>query len=146
MKKSVLILAACTFIISSILISCNSSSNKLDKAKKNVIEANKDLDNATQDYLDDIENFRIKTANRIAANDQTISELKTKMEHNKKVAKADYKKNIAILEQKNRDMKKKMDDYKDDGKENWAKFKAEFSHDMDELGKAFTDLTVKNVK
>ena len=39
-----------------------------------------------------------------------------------------------------------MSDYKADGKENWEKFKAEFGHDMDELGNAFRDLTVKNVK
>jgi len=43
-------------------------------------------------------------------------------------------------------MKLKMDNYKLEGKENWEKFKMEFSHDMDELGKAFSDLTVKNVK
>jgi len=39
-----------------------------------------------------------------------------------------------------------MDDYKQDGKENWEKFKAEFNHDMDELGKAFKDLTINNIK
>ena len=42
-------------------------------------------------------------------------------------------------------MKKKMDDYKAEGKEQWEAFKTEFSHDMDELGQAFKDLTVKNV-
>jgi hypothetical protein len=40
----------------------------------------------------------------------------------------------------------KMDNYKADSKENWEKFKVEFSRDMDELGAAFKDLTVKNVK
>ncbi len=40
----------------------------------------------------------------------------------------------------------KMNDYKANGKENWEIFKKEFNHDMDELGKAFKDLTVKNVK
>ena len=50
------------------------------------------------------------------------------------------------MEQKNTDMKKRMDEYKADGKEQWKKFKAEFSRDMDELGQAFKDLTVKNVK
>ena len=39
-----------------------------------------------------------------------------------------------------------MDEYNQEGKENWEKFKTEFSHDMDELGKAFKDLTVKNTK
>ena len=39
-----------------------------------------------------------------------------------------------------------MDDYKETGKENWLIFKMEFNRDMDELGQAFKDLTVKNVK
>ena len=39
-----------------------------------------------------------------------------------------------------------MDEYKAEGKEQWEEFKAEFSRDMDELGKAFKDLTVKNEK
>jgi hypothetical protein len=39
-----------------------------------------------------------------------------------------------------------MEDYKVDTKEQWESFKTEFSHDMDEMGKAFKDLTVKNVK
>ena len=50
------------------------------------------------------------------------------------------------MEQKNTDLKRRLDDYKQDGKENWEKFKIEFNRDMDELGKAFKDLTVKNVK
>ena len=43
-------------------------------------------------------------------------------------------------------MKRKMDDYKEEGKEKWETFKTEFTHDMDELGTAFKNLTVKNVK
>lgn len=41
-------------------------------------------------------------------------------------------------------MQKKMADYKADGKDSWAKFKEEFNHDMDELGKALKDFTIKN--
>jgi len=43
-------------------------------------------------------------------------------------------------------MKQKLGDHKEDGKENWNAFKKEFNHDMDELGNAFKDLTVNNVK
>lgn len=53
--------------------------------------------------------------------------------------KANYDKKIAELEQKNSDIKKRMDDYKAKDKENWAAFKIEFSHDMDELGNSFSD-------
>ena len=40
-------------------------------------------------------------------------------------------------------MKKRMDDYKADGKDKWEIFKAEFSHDMDDLGKSIKDFTAK---
>lgn len=39
-----------------------------------------------------------------------------------------------------------MDEYKADSKEQWDAFKAEFNRDMDELGIALKDLTVKNNK
>ena len=53
---------------------------------------------------------------------------------------------VADLDKKNSDMKKKMADYKASNKENWENFKTEFNHDMNELGQAFKDLTVKNTK
>ena len=40
----------------------------------------------------------------------------------------------------------KMDNYKEEGKEKWEVFKVEFNNDMDNLGKTFKDLTVKNVE
>jgi hypothetical protein len=147
MKKSILIIAACAFITTgAIMTSCNTSAEKVEAAENNVIQANKDLDQANQEYLVDIENYRMETANRIAANEQAIADFNARMEHEKKAVRVEHKKKIAELEQKNRDMKKKLEDYREDGKENWQIFKAEFSHDMDELGKAFKDLTVKNVK
>lgn len=42
-------------------------------------------------------------------------------------------------------MKLKLDAYQINEKDDWRKFKTEFNHDMDELGKAFSDLTIKNV-
>jgi hypothetical protein len=39
----------------------------------------------------------------------------------------------------------KLADYQDDGQSEWISFKNEFNHDMDELGKAFKDLTVQNL-
>ena len=146
MKKTFLSLLTVTFISGIILISCNNSSQKVDKAQKDVIEANKNLEDANKEYLADMEIYRTETANRIAANDQSIVELKAKIANDKKIAKADFKKKVAELEQKNSDMKKKMDEYKADGKENWEQFKTEFSRDMDELGNAFKDLTVKNTR
>jgi len=144
MKRIVVAITICAFITGAFLTGCNSSPNKVDDAQKAVIEANKKRDAANKEYLADIENFRSETAARIAANDKRIAELKANLAHERKEARADYKKKIAELEQKNRDMKKEMDEYNEEGKENWEKFKAEFNHDMDELGKAFKDIGVRN--
>ena len=145
MKKSILAMAAFTCIAGAIVTSCNTSADRVENAQENVIQANKDLDQANQEYLADIENYRVETASTIAANEQAIADFNAGLEHERKAVRAEHKKRIAELEQKNREMKMKMDNYKEEGKENWEKFKTEFSHDMDELGKAFKNLTVKNV-
>jgi hypothetical protein len=146
MKKSILVLAACTLIGSSIMTGCNSASDKVVIAQENVAEANSDLDQANKEYLAEVENYRIETAARIAANDESIREFNARVEKDKRAANADYKKKMAELQQKNVDMKLRMDNYREEGKDKWVIFKTEFSHDMDEMGKAFKDLTVKNVK
>jgi F0F1-type ATP synthase membrane subunit b/b' len=126
-----------------IMTSCNTPAQKVENAQDKVTEANQDLDKANQEYLVDIENYRKETADKIAANNQSIAEFKARIENEKMEAKADYNNKITELEQKNSDMKMKLDDYKTEGKEKWEIFKTEFSHDMDELGKAFNDLTAK---
>ena len=68
------------------------------------------------------------------------------MAKDKKQAKAEYKEKIAKLEQKNTDMKRRMDDYKSDSQEQWESFQREFNHDMDELGNSLKDLTKNNTK
>lgn len=152
MKSSIFVLTASAFITSAIFItstiitSCNTPSQKVEKAIKKVEDANKDLDKANQEYLEDIENYRQETAKKIAANGQSITELKKRIAYAKQDARINYNNQIAELEQKNIDLEKKLADYKGEGKDKWKIFEEEFNHDMDELGKALNDLTVKNVK
>ncbi|MFZ4520926.1 MAG: hypothetical protein ACOYNC_04440 [Bacteroidales bacterium] len=146
MKKTILAFAASTFIASAMITGCSSSAQKVENAQENVVEANKDLDKANQEYLADIAAYRMETASTIAANEERIKGFNARIEKEKKSARAEYQKKIAVLEQKNSDMKMRLENYKEEGKDKWLVFKAEFSHDMDEMGKAFTDLTVKNVK
>ncbi len=148
MKTTLVALAIFTFITATIVTSCDNStsSEKVEEAKTDVAEANKDLDKANEEYLADVQNYRTETDAKIAANELSIAEFNARMAKQKNDAKVAYKQKIAELEMKNSDMKKKMDDYKQDGKENWEKFKTEFNRDMDELGKAFNDFTTKNNK
>ena len=62
------------------------------------------------------------------------------MEKTDSKTKAKYNKAVAELEQKNRDLKKKLEEYKDEGESKWQEFKTNFSHDMDAVGKTIKDL------
>lgn len=144
MKKSIIV--SVLFMLAVIVGACSSPTEKVEDAKTDVVEANKELDEANAEYVADMEKYRTETAEKITANEVIIQDLNTRIVSQKKDTQVEYKQKVAELEQKNMEMKKKMDDYKQDGKENWEKFKTEFNRDMDELGKAFKDLTVKNVK
>lgn len=140
MKKTIFILAITAFMAGTIFTSCQSSAKKVANAQDDVIKANEELNKANQEYLEDIKSYRKITAENIVANENNIAEFKARIEKDKKTAKSDYQKKIALLEQKNSDMKKKMDDYTDQGKENWEIFKAEFNNEMDEMAKALKDM------
>ncbi len=144
MKKSILAIAATTFITAAIVTSCNTASQKVKNAEENVIEANKDLDKANEDYLNDVEVYKVLTAEKIKANNEAIADFKLKIENEKKDVKEDHNRKLQELEQRNIELKKSLGEYKLDGKEKWEIFKAEFNHDMDELGKAFKDFSIKN--
>lgn len=144
MKKLSLIFSALLLMAGTELISCNTSAEKVEKAEDEVKVANENLDEANAEYLADVEQFKLETSQKIADNAKSIADFNARIATDKKLAKAEYKEKIAALELKNTDMQKKMADYKADGKDGWAKFKEEFNHDMDELGKALKDFTVKN--
>lgn len=144
MKTFKLTLSALALVAGMGLISCDSSADKVEKAETEVKEANENLVDANAEYLADVERFKAETALKIDENAKSIADFNARIANDKKAAKAEYKEKIAALELKNTDMKKKIADYKADGKDGWAKFKEEFNHDMDELGKALKDFTIKN--
>lgn len=147
MKKSMTIVTVLILIaVAAYFISRNSSAENVASAEDKVMEAQRNLDNANIAYLTDMETYRKETKAKIDANNESIAAFNARIEAEKEEAKTDYKRKIAKLEQTNTDMKKRLDDYKADGKDNWEKFRIEFNHDMEELGKAFKDLTVSSIK
>jgi len=141
MKRSILGLAAFTLIAGTTLTMCNTPAEKVADVRHNVVEANKDLAKANEEYLADIEHNRKVTNEKAAANEKSIAEFKERIAHEKKDDKAEYKHKIAELERENSDMKLKMDDYKADGREQWETFKTGFNHDMEKLDQSIKNLT-----
>lgn len=127
-----------------LLTACNSPDQKMENAQSEVVdESNRELEQTNREYLADMDQYREEVANRIAANDSTITALKTQMVNETGDVKTANEKQLAVLEQKNSDMKKKLADYKGEGKEQWETFKTAFDREMNTLGKAFDELSSK---
>lgn len=154
MKKIIFILAIMTVIVGTTLVSCKSttkeeiaSQEKVDDAEQNLADAKDSLVVARKAATaEEWQTFKNQTDSVIRYNEAQIADLKLKMQKTGKSVDANYQKNIDILEQKNKNLKAKIDTYKNDANSDWQSFKREFNHDMDEIGKAFKDLTVDNKK
>jgi hypothetical protein len=152
MKTSILNLAIVTLVIGTIAISCKSNTEKeqaaqenVDSAKVAVAEAEEDLAEAKRAATDaEWKAFKDSTNAKIEENNAEIAKLKLKIKNTGKDIDKAYQKNIDTIEQKNKNLKIKIDSYKNDVNSDWKSFKREFNHDMDEFGKSLKDFTVNN--
>jgi hypothetical protein len=112
MKKSISFLALVVFIAGILIISCQSSGEKVEEARKNVKEAKNDVLTAKQELdqalNDSIQQFKIESAEKINSNEKKIADFRAKMTNEKMESKARYEKLLAGLEQKNTEMKKSL--------------------------------------
>jgi peptidoglycan hydrolase CwlO-like protein len=152
MKKSILTLAIATFVIASVATSCKPNTDKeqaaqenVDNAKVAVTDAEVDLDESKKvATAEEWQAFKDDTNAKIDDNNAKIAELKLKIKKTGKDIDKVYQKSIDTMEQKNKNLKAKMDSYRNDVNSDWKSFKNEFNHDMDELGKSLKDFTVNN--
>jgi murein L,D-transpeptidase YcbB/YkuD len=143
MKKSILAMAAIAFVA---LTASSSYAQNVDKksekarenileGKKDVIDAKKDLKAAQKDSVADYQQFKKESETKIKANEKSIAALKVKVSKANSKEKAAFEKKLGVLEQKNANLKKRLEDYNVKGHTKWATFKLKFDSDMDELGK-----------
>ncbi len=149
MKNKILTLAAIVFMSGVVLMGCqNAGEKKTQEAQESMGEAKPDLQAVQTGYSDEWQNFKSTSEQKIQDNENSIAAFKEKTEKSGTKIKADvkvkYNKEIANLEEKNRLLKKKLEEYKNDGKTSWQDFKTGFNNDMDKLGKAVNDLTSDN--
>jgi hypothetical protein len=142
MKKIILSLVITIFITVSLTVSCNTPEQKVEKAEKNVKEANKKLDVANANYMKDMEVYRTETGKRIAENTKSIEDFNIRIATQKQGAKDKYERKMAELSQKNTDMKKRLEEYTSDGDEKWQVFKNEFNAEMYALGNSLRTFTI----
>ena len=151
MRKPILTITVISLIVVLIMTTgCNSSSKKIENAKENVQNANENVIDANQELNqalnDSIQTFRKIAEDQIIANEKSLALYKARIAKENKKNKAVYEKEWAKLVEKNKELKSRLNDYKQESNGNWEDFKTEYNRDMDELGKAFKNLTVKNVE
>lgn len=87
--------------------------------------------------------FKTDAEQRIEANEKRIEELKVKLKKPGKLLDKMYEDRIANLRERNRELRAKIAGY-ETTQTDWEKFKSEFNHDMNELGKAIDDIFTDN--
>jgi len=150
MKKIIMMNAGTALLAGTILSGCESSTKKVENARENLKEAKENVvdskNELNQALHDSINSYKTDLEYRTTSYDKSIASLKSKVATQKKENKVAYEKALNKLELKNNQLKKKLQDYKEEGLDKWTSFKEEFTHDMDELGEAINDLTKNNVK
>ncbi len=152
MTHKIYSLALATLIGGVVFTGCQSTAEKTEAAEAKVKDAKEELKEARKDEnaqahktatAEEWTTFRNESQEKIWANEKHIAELKMKMNKPGKLLDAAYAKKIDSLEEKNRQLKRRMDAY-EKSQSDWETFKREFNHDMDELGNALKDLSVDN--
>jgi hypothetical protein len=146
MKNYMKMSFASLLMVGSLLVSCSTPAEKVDKAEDDSREAKKELRIAKAEYEKEMKAYRKTSEEKIAANELKIAEFKARGSTQKATAKADYEKNVEELNRKNTDMKMRLDSFKFDSKTKWEAFKFELNQDMDELGQAINDFMGKDEK
>lgn len=150
MKKSIQTLGLVAFLLTPMLMSCETQAQKDEKVKA----AQAELDQLTQDAADQAAKdkqkeewalFKRETNDKIQANADRIAEIRVKKSASGKVMSAVYAAKIDALQTRNADLRTKLDAYEKENSD-WETFKREFNHDMDEIGKALEDLGNDNAK
>lgn len=120
------------------------SEQKIEIVKENARDAQRSWHEAQTEYSSDWQTFLQESDQAIGANEKRINAFKQGMEKAGFKVSAKYSKDVAALEQKNHDMKKKLKEYKDEGPIKWEEFKTNFKHDMDGMEKTMKDLFKDN--
>lgn len=152
MKKLIFSAAITTFVTAIVLVGCKNNTKNEAEAQDNVEDARDNLDDAKEKLSTARENatmeewqaFKESTTATITQNEIRIAEIKAKMKETGKSIDEGYAQKIVELEQKNEEIKLKVNKYKNDAGNDWKSFKAEYNRDINKLGQAIKNLTVDN--
>jgi len=150
-RKIFFYLTLIVFLVGFVVVGCQSkdkkvesAESKLQNAELNYRKALKNFEETKKDSLSDFELFKNDVERSILAYEISIAKYKKENENGRTLNKVENQAKMAELEQKVEVLKEKLVNYKDDEHDKWDMFRSEFVRDMEELGKALRDFTIKN--
>ncbi len=146
MKKVILILVVTTTLIAGITFPGFRSSTHIQKADLTNVFVKQEM-NGEQNAATSEEwiTFKYESDLKIKNNEFRIAELNLKLKNPAEPTDAHYKKNIANLEQQNKYMKARLENYEKNPC-NWQSFMRGFNNEMDVIGNNLKNLTIDNKK
>jgi hypothetical protein len=144
---------AIALLAGTIFTGCQSRAQREITVRNTVLEAGQDLKDLQKEAIDEAQRavnasewkrFKYDAEMTIINNEFRIVDLKARLKKTGTTLDPLYVKKIEKLEKQNKDLKKRIKDYRED-KYDWKTFKTEFNNDLDELGKALKDLSVENL-
>ncbi len=137
MKSRYFILAVVLLIAGSVFTGCEDNQ---DTAKEEVKKANQDMIDAQTQFEKEWQQFKSDTELIIDANQKQIDDFKAAMKTTSAKFKAKYENQVLTLEQNNIELKKKLNDYKYAGKDNWEEFKRDFNREVNTVVDALNEI------
>lgn len=123
-----------------------SCTNTIKKNERGAMEQERaDIEQKNNELQADIKEYKRINNEYINANNNKIVEFRAKINSWRQEDRSDYLKKINDLEQKNLDIKTKLDNFRDDGEVNWGIFKSEFNNEIKELNQTFKEFTTANI-
>jgi hypothetical protein len=116
---------------------------KIENAREKVGNAQLGVTDVRAEYLAEWETFKREAAKSLEADETELHSLRHKMAHDGSKLNAQYEKEVTALEQRNRDLKKRLDEYKADGQTQWEEFKMHVQHDMAEVETTMIEVSRK---
>jgi len=140
MKNKYFIFAVFLLIAGALLTGCEKNR---ENAKEKVSQANRDMADAQAQFDKDWEQFKNDAELKINANQKNIDDFKIAMKKTSKKFRAKYENQVLTLEQKNIELKKDLNAYKYEGKDNWEQFKQKLNNNIDSVGNALKGIFEK---
>jgi len=126
-----------------IVISCRKEDDR-DAVLRNDITVTKRSADITQvGYAQDVVYFRLEAEQKFMENDSLMAAFKQDLEREKKSGNSYYVNHIRELEEKNRELKNRIDTYANNDLPGWEKFKEDFTYELTVLHEDYKSLGIR---